>query len=105
MTEQNQRFSLTVCPKCGYVHPHWTLAGKANSGKPMIRCSSCHHRITVDYGQLTYYSHQNREKWEQLIDDTRKMHTVDETAEKLAVSVTTVRRMKKKLLKAGKRGF
>lgn len=93
---ETKRFD--VCPKCGAEHPHWTMAGKANSGKPMIRCSACHHRITIDYGQLTHYSHQNQSQWNQLIEDTDQMHTIDETAEKLGVSRMTVSRMRNRLL-------
>lgn len=90
---------LPVCPKCGSREPHWTQAGKANSGKIMLRCHACHHRITADYGQLTYYSHQSQEQWDTLIEDTRKMHTVHETAENIGVSQMTVRRMQAKLKK------
>lgn len=93
---------ISVCPKCGFIHPKWTFAGKANSGKPMIRCSNCRHRITVDYGQLTYYSHQNEEKWKQMIDDTVSLHPAEETAQKLGVSRTTVKRMRSRWLASSK---
>lgn len=88
---------IPTCPKCGTSHPEWTFAGKANSGKAMIRCSVCHHRITVDYGKLTHYSHQGQNQWKQLIEDTENMHTINETAEKLGVSKITVIRMRSRL--------
>ena len=45
-----------VCPKCGVHHPALTKTDKANSRKQIY--------------QLTYYSHQSEQKWNQLIDDT-----------------------------------
>lgn len=97
--KEKYEIMFPVCPKCGSRHPGWTFAGKANSGKIMIRCQTCHHRITADYGTLTYYSHQTREQWNTLIEDTEKMHTVDEMAESVGVSSMTIRRMQMKLKK------
>ena len=49
-------YVFEYCPKCGVHHPVLIKAGKANSGKQIY--------------QLTYYSHQSEQKWNQLIDDT-----------------------------------
>ena len=66
----SRSYSIKVCPKCGSKTPNWTRGGRANSGKQMLVCHSCNHRTVVDYGQLMYYSQQDRSKWDQLIKDT-----------------------------------
>ena len=67
-------YVFEYCPKCGVHHPVLIKAGKANSGKQMYRCKHCNKRFVVDHGQLTYYSHQSEQKWNQLIDDTVAGH-------------------------------
>ena len=63
-------YVFEYCPKCGVHHPVLIKAGKANSGKQMYRCKHCNKCFVVDHGQLTYYSYQSEQKWNQLIDDT-----------------------------------
>lgn len=36
----------------------------------MLRCKSCGKRFVVDRGQLTFNSHQDQSKWNELILDT-----------------------------------
>lgn len=100
LNESSHSYMVKVCPKCGSPDPQWTKSGLANSGKQMMLCHSCHHRTVVDHGQLTYYSHQDRSKWDQLIEDTFQQVSEENTAEKLSISTYTVWRMRMKLLHA-----
>ena len=68
--KESRNYCIKECPKCGSANSRFTKGGKANSGKPMLQCSSCHKRFTIDYGQLTHYSHQDESKWDLLITDT-----------------------------------
>lgn len=86
------------CPKCGAENPTWTKGGKANSGKPMIKCSECKHRITIDYGQLTWYSHQDESQWNAVIADTFNDESLNKTAADIDVHPDTAFRMRHKLL-------
>lgn len=36
----------------------------------MLRCKECKKRFVVDRGQLTFYSHHDQSKWNELILDT-----------------------------------
>ena len=51
-------FFLDVCPKCGVAKPRLIKGGISNSGMQMLNCKERGKRFTIDYGQLTYYSHQ-----------------------------------------------
>ena len=86
------------CPKYGSEEPKWIKAGFANSGKQLIKCTCCKHRITMNYGQLTYYSHQDDSKWNTLIADTIEGKSLDATAADLNIHPDTVFRMRHKLL-------
>lgn len=103
--EQNKNsrsYCISSCPKCGSKNPRFTLAGKAHggTGKQMVRCHDCNKRTVIDYGQLTYYSHQDSSKWDQLIEDTFTQVSIENTAGKLNISTYTVWRMRMKLLHA-----
>jgi transposase-like protein len=97
--QEAQVYHLDVCPKCGKAHPNWAPGGKANSGKPMVRCDNCGRRTVVDSEQLTYYSHQDRSKWDQLIEDTFSQVPLVETAARLNIHPSTAWRMRHKLLR------
>lgn len=73
-------YHFEYCPKCGCYHPHLIKSGFANSGKQMLRCKSCGKRFVVDRGQLTFYSHQDQSKWNELILDTLNGVSLKETA-------------------------
>ena len=96
--KESRNYCIKVCPKCGSANSHFTKGGKANSGKPMLQCSSCHKRFTIDHGQLTHYSHQDESKWDLLITDTFAQVPVEKTAATLDISTYTVWRMRMKLL-------
>lgn len=98
--KESNNFVLGSCPKCGCENPHWTKGGRANSGKQMMRCSECNQRTVIDHGQLTYYSHQDQSKWDQLIADVFNQVPEEETAAKLDVCPQTAWNMRMKLLHA-----
>ena len=73
-------------------------SGFANSGKQMLRCKECGKRFVVDRGQLTFYSHQDQSKWNELILDTLNGVSLKETAAKINVNERNVFNMRHKLL-------
>ena len=91
-------YVFEYCPKCGVHHPVLIKADKVNSGKQMYRCKHCNKRFVVDHGQLTYYSHQSEQKWNQLIDDTVAGHSLKTSADHISVCEETAFRMRHKLL-------
>ena len=97
---ESQNYVIHVCPKCGAVDPGFKKGGHANSGKSMLRCNNCNKRFVVDHGQLTYYSHQDSAKWDQLIKDTFDQIPIEKTAATLNISTWTVWRMRMKFLHA-----
>ena len=52
-------YHFEYCPKCGCYHPRLVYPGFANSDKQMLHCKECGKRFVIDYGQLTFYSHQD----------------------------------------------
>ena len=74
------------CPKCGVHHPVLIKADKANSRKKMYCCKHCNKRFVVDHGQLTYYSHQSEQKWNQLIDDTVAGDSLKTSADHISIA-------------------
>lgn len=98
--EESRNYSIKICPKCGAVEPVFTKGGITHGGKQMLRCPVCKKRFVVDRGQLTFYSHQEEGKWDQLIEDTFKRVPLKNTAESLSISIYTAWRMRMKLLHA-----
>lgn len=94
----SKNYCIKVCPKCGKVNPGFIKGGYANSGKPMLKCCSCHKRFVIDHGQLTYYSHQDESLWDQLIIDTFSQAPIIKSASNMEISPSTVWRMRMKLL-------
>ena len=91
-------YHFEYSPKCGRYHPHLIKSCFANFGKQMLRCKSCGKRFVVDRGQLTFYSHQNQSKWNELILDTLNGVSLKETAAKINVNERNVFNMLHKLL-------
>ena len=91
-------YHFEYCPKCGCYHPHLIKRGFANSGKQMLRCKECGKRFVVDRGQLTFYSHQDQSKWNELILDTLNGVSLKETAAKINVNERNVFNIRHKLL-------
>lgn len=98
INESSNKIVIDVCPKCGKVHPRIIKGGKANSGKQMYRCLECNKRFTYDHGSLTYYSHQDQDKWNDLILETQKGESLMATAAKLNINPSTAFRMRHKYL-------
>lgn len=58
-------------------------------------------RFVADHGQLTFYSHQPQDKWNEVIADTIKGNVfLDKTAAKIDVNPVTALKMRHKLLYA-----
>ena len=91
-------YHFEYCPKCGCYHHRLIRSGFVNSGKQMLRCKKCGKRFVVDHGQLTFYSHQDRFKWYELILDTLNSVSLKETAAKINVNECNVFNMRNKLL-------
>ena len=91
-------YHFEYCPKCGCYHPRLIKSGFANSGKQMLRCKECGKRFVIDRGQLTFYSHQDQSKWNELILDTLNGVSLKETAAKINVNERNVFNMRHKLL-------
>ena len=66
--------------------------------KQMLRCKECGKRFVIDRGQLTFYSHQDQSKWNELILDTLNGVSLKETAAKINVNERNVFNMRHKLL-------
>ena len=64
----------------------------------MLRCKECKKRFVVDRGQLTFYSHHDQSKWNELILDTLNGVSLKETAVKINVNERNVFNMRHKLL-------
>lgn len=91
-------YDFEYCPKCGHYHPRLVKSGFANSGKQMLRCKECGKRFVVDRGQLTYYSHMDQSKWNEVISDTIEGISLKDTAANINVNEKTVFNMRHKLL-------
>ena len=74
------KFVFERCPKCGAIHPRLLKGGYTSKGKQMLRCTECNKRFVVDSGQLTFYSHQDQAKWNDLIIDTEEGSSLKSTA-------------------------
>ena len=63
----------------------------------MLRCKECGKRFVVERGQLTFYSHQDQSKWNELILDTLNGVFLKEIASIINVSERNVFIMRHKL--------
>ena len=85
------------CPVCGSACGKFIKKGFLR-GKQRFACKECGHKFTYDTKQLTAHSHQPVESWITLIRDTLKLVSLQETAEQLQVSKTTVFYMRHRFL-------
>ena len=86
------------CPICLTPYPSLVKAGCTKAGKQMLKCKSCGHRFVMDRGQITYYSHQTQDKWNDLITDSQNGISLKDSAAKLKINECTVFRMRHKFL-------
>ena len=63
----------------------------------MLRCKECGKRFVVERSQLTFYSHQDQSKWNELILDTLNGVFLKEIASIINVSERNVFIMRHKL--------
>ena len=70
----------------GCYHPRLVKSCFANSGNQMLSCKECGKLFVVDLDQLTFYSHQDQSKWNELILDTFNGVSLKETADKINVN-------------------
>ena len=64
----------------------------------MLRCKECGKHFVVDHGQLTFYSHQDQSKWNELILYTLNGVSLKETAPKIDVNERNVFNIRHNLL-------
>lgn len=95
-----EKFVIKNCPKCKAINPGFKKGGTTKAGKQMLRCCECNHRFVIDHGQLTFYSHQPQDKWNELICDTIEAKPIKSTAALIDVHEITVFRMRHKFLNA-----
>jgi len=100
INKEINQYYFEYCPKCKKLHPRLVKGGFSNSGKQMLQCKECGKRFVVDHGQLTYYSHNSADKWNDLIIYTIEGKSLRYTAAKLDVHEMTVFRMRHKFLKS-----
>lgn len=85
------------CPVCKSVTARFVKKGKPQ-GKQQYLCKSCGHKFRYDANQITAHSHQPRESWIILIEDTLAMESLDTTAARIHVTHATAFNMRHKLL-------
>lgn len=90
--------AVEVCPKCGKLHPHVIKSDFAGSGKQLYRCKDCGKRFTYDHGTVTWYSHQDPDKWKTLILDAFGGAGLDSSRRKLSVNIETTFNMRHRLM-------
>jgi len=93
-----ESFMFERCPKCGTIHPRIIKGGKTSTGKQMFRCMGCRGRFTADYGTYSFYSHQSREAWNDMIKMTLAGETLKTISLVLGINIATAFRMRHKLL-------
>ena len=95
-------YHFDVCPKCVVLNPRLIKGGISNSGKQMLHCKECGKKFTIDYGQLTHYSHQFQVAWNHFFVDTFHGNPLTHTAAKINISESTAFRMRHMFLHAFK---
>lgn len=85
------------CPVCKSVTARFIKKGKPQ-GKQQYLCKSCGHKFRYDANQITAHSHQPRESWVILIEDTLALESLDTTAARIHVTHATAFNMRHKLL-------
>lgn len=90
--------AIEICPKCGVHNPILVKGGKTSKGLQMYRCTTCNHRFTEGHGGLTFNSHQPEEVWKIFIRQMLEGHSLRYIAAYHSLDLSTVFRMKHKLL-------
>ena len=87
----------TECPCCGSPDARFIKKGK-QAGKQRYQCMSCGSKFAYDAKQITAHSHQSKDSWVTMIEDTLSLKPLDETAKTIGVCHETVFNMRHKLL-------
>ena len=91
-------YHFEYSPKCRCSHPCLVKSGFANSVSRCFVEKNAENVFVVDRGQLTFYSHQDLSKWNELILDTLNGASLKDTVAKINVNERNVFNMCHKLL-------
>lgn len=91
--------SPEVCPKCGSAEGKFIRKGYAGR-KQRYLCKDCGKKFTEDSGTLTAWSHQSRENWVVVIEDTLSFSPLTDTEKRIGVSHRTAFSLRHKFLSA-----
>lgn len=80
------------------IIPVWLREFFFNSGKQILCCKECGKCFVVDHGQLTFCSHKDQSKWNEIILDILNGVSHKEKAAKINVNERDVFYMRHKLL-------
>lgn len=92
-------YTPEVCPKCGVADGRFIRKGFAGR-KQRYQCKSCGKKFTADAGKLTAWSHQSRENWAVVIEDTLSFAPLTDTEKHIGVSHRTAFSLRHKFLVA-----
>jgi len=84
------------CPHCGGK----TKRNGRKDGRQQYHCGSCGKSFGDTTNAVVYHSHFGEAVWKQVIRDTVEGYSIDDTASSLALSQSTVFRMRHKILLA-----
>ena len=79
-------YHFEYCPKCGCYHPHLIKVVLPTLVNKCFVVNHAENVFVVDRGQLTFYSHQDQSKWNELILDTLNGVSLKETGAKINVN-------------------
>ncbi len=95
----NNELEDTTPECCPYCKDAAAIIKKGRpGGKQMYKCKTCGRRFRYDAQQITAHSHQTRESWIILIEDTLALVSLDDTARHIHVCHDTAFNMRHKLL-------
>lgn len=95
----NEELENTTPEFCPFCKDTSAIIKKGKpGGKQMYKCKACGRRFRYDAQQITAHSHQPRESWIILIEDTLNLVPLDNTAKRIHVCHETAFNMRHKLL-------
>ena len=95
----NEELEDTTPECCPFCKDATAIIKKGKpKGKQMYKCKTCGCRFRYDAQQISAHSHQPKESWIILIEDTLDLVSLDDTARHIHVSHVTAFNMRHKLL-------
>lgn len=95
----NEELEDTTPECCPFCKDATAIIKKGKpKGKQMYKCKTCGRRFRYDAQQISAHSHQPKESWIILIEDTLDLVSLDDTARHIHVSHVTAFNMRHKLL-------